>query len=194
MAMRRLVMWLLVLSVAVFILVLSTRARQGEPEAPPAAQNGFALISDAFADGGPIPALYTADGRNISPPLAWQNVPDGTVSFALIMEDPDAPLGIFVHWVICDMPAVARSLPEDIPHAETVPGKVRAIQGTNSFHKAGYGGPDPPKGKPHRYVFTLYALDETVDLPGGLSKRQLQAAMKGHELGRAGLTGVYGRQ
>ena len=187
-------MWLLVLSVAVFILVLSTRTRRGEPEAPPAAENGFALTSDAFADGEPIPALYTADGRDISPPLAWQNVPDGTASFALIMKDPDARLGIFVHWVICDIPAMTRFLPEDIPHGGTVPRKVSAIQGTNSFHKAGYGGPDPPKGKPHRYVFTLYALDETVDLPGGLSQRQLQAAMKGHELGRATLTGVYGRQ
>jgi Raf kinase inhibitor-like YbhB/YbcL family protein len=149
------------------------------------------LTSTAFQEGATIPEQYTADGHNVSPPLKWQNPPAGTRSLALICEDPDAPRGTFTHWVAFNLPAESRELPEGIPPEATLP--IGLAQGTNDFGRAGYGGPKPPPGKPHRYVFKLYALDRPLDMQPGATKAQLLAAMKGHVLGEAQLQGTYAR-
>jgi Raf kinase inhibitor-like YbhB/YbcL family protein len=149
------------------------------------------LTSPAFREGDAIPQQYTGDGRNISPPLAWRNPPAGTRSLALTCEDPDAPRGTFTHWVVFNLPAELRELGESIPAETTLPNGM--AQGTNDFGQAGYGGPKPPPGKPHRYVFTLYALDQPLDVQPGATKAQLLAAMKGHVLGEAQLLGTYAR-
>jgi Raf kinase inhibitor-like YbhB/YbcL family protein len=149
------------------------------------------LTSTAFGEGEPIPEQYTGDGRNASPPLQWQDPPAGTHNLALICEDPDAPRGTFTHWVAFNLPADSRGLGEGVPAETTLPDGT--AQGVNDFGKVGYGGPKPPPGKPHRYVFTLYALDGPLDLRPGATRSQLLAAMKGHVLGEARLTGTYGR-
>ena len=149
------------------------------------------LTSTAFQEGQPIPRQYTGDGQNISPPLKWQDPPAGTRSLALICEDPDAPRGTFTHWLIFNLPAEARELSEGIPAETTLTNG--AAQGTNDFGKAGYGGPKPPPGKPHRYIFKLYALDRPLDVQPGATKAQLLAAMKGQVLGEAQLLGTYAR-
>jgi Raf kinase inhibitor-like YbhB/YbcL family protein len=149
------------------------------------------LTSTAFQEGGSIPKQCTADGRNVSPALKWQDPPAGTRSLALICEDPDAPRGTFTHWVIFNLPAESRELGEGVPAEPTLPNG--ATQGTNDFSKVGYGGPSPPPDKPHRYSFKLYALDRTLDLQPGATKAQLLAAMKDHVLSEAQLIGKYGR-
>jgi hypothetical protein len=143
------------------------------------------LKSPAFAEGGAIPRQYTCDGADRSPPLAWSGVPAGSQALALIVDDPDAPGKVWVHWVLYDMPPDRTELPENaVPDG--------AVQGTNDFRKTSYGGPCPPGGT-HRYVFTLYALDAPLKLPAGASKEQVLAAMEGHVLGQARLTGRYAR-
>ena len=149
------------------------------------------LTSTAFRDGQSIPTKYTADGRNISPPLAWTDPPAGTKSFALICEDPDAPRGTFTHWIVFNLPAESRELSEGVPAEATLANGT--AQGTNDFRKVGYGGPAPPPGKPHRYVFKLFALDQPLGLRAGASRDELLAAVKGHVVGEARLTGKYGR-
>jgi Raf kinase inhibitor-like YbhB/YbcL family protein len=149
------------------------------------------LTSAAFQGGQPIPRQYTGDGRNISPPLTWRDPPAGTRSLALVCEDPDAPRGTFTHWVAFNLPAESRELGEGVPAEPTLPNGT--VQGTNDFGRAGYGGPKPPPGKPHRYVFQLYALDRPLDVPPGATKAQLLVAMKGHILGAAQLVGTYAR-
>jgi Raf kinase inhibitor-like YbhB/YbcL family protein len=149
------------------------------------------LTSTGFLEGALIPERYTGDGRNISPPLKWQNPPAGTRSLALICEDPDAPRGTFTHWVAFNLPADSRELGEGVPAEATLPDGT--AQGTNDFGKAGYGGPKPPPGKPHRYVFKLYALDRPLDVRPGATRAQLLAAMKDHVLGEAQLVGTYAR-
>mgnify|MGYP000108931619 CR=1 FL=1 len=151
------------------------------------------LSSPAFGPGEEIPALYTCDGDDASPPLSWENPPDGTVTFALKMTDPDAPIGTFTHWLICEIPASARQLPEGMGRSSGRQA-FRAIEGQNDFRRAGYGGPCPPKGKPHRYFFHLYALDEKLDMPANFTKSQLDAAMRGHILADAQLMGTYARK
>jgi Raf kinase inhibitor-like YbhB/YbcL family protein len=149
------------------------------------------LSSKGFAQGQPIPAHYTGDGSDLSPPLAWRDPPEGTVSFALICDDPDAPRGTFTHWLLFNLPAQVRELSEGIPAEGTLPNG--AAQGKNDFGKAGYGGPAPPPGKPHRYYFKLFALGKRLDLKPGTTKAQLQKAMEGHILAEATLMGTYGR-
>ncbi len=149
------------------------------------------LTSNAFTEGQPIPRTYTADGKDASPPLRWADPPANTQAFALICEDPDAPRKTWTHWVLFNLPAGTRELPEGASREGQMPGG--ALQGTNDFHKTGYGGPAPPPGRPHRYFFKLYALDAPVKLQAGASKDQLLAAMKGHVLGEAQLMGTYGR-
>jgi Raf kinase inhibitor-like YbhB/YbcL family protein len=151
------------------------------------------VSSTAFAEGETIPKKYTDDGDNVSPPLQWSGAPPGTQSFALIADDPDAPLGTWVHWVIFNLPAGAPGLPEGVPTQPDLEAGVR--QGKNSFRdeNIGYGGPSPPKGKPHRYFFKVYALDTPLNLPGGATKAQVEAAMKGHVLAQGQLMGKYGR-
>lgn len=178
-----------VVPVIMALLLASCQSKQ-----PPVQRGGgkmdIRLTSTAFAEGGIIPRKYTCDGADVSPPLAWDNVPDGTKSFALICDDPDAPMGTWVHWVLFNLPADVRSLPEAVPPDKELSNGAR--QGTNDFRKIGYGGPCPPRGT-HRYYFKLYALDTTLDLPAGSSKAQLLKAMEGHVLAEGQLMGKYGR-
>jgi Raf kinase inhibitor-like YbhB/YbcL family protein len=152
----------------------------------------FELTSTGFHQGEAIPARYTADGDNVSPPLKWTDPPAGTRSLALICDDPDAPRGTFTHWVIFNIPAESREMGEGVPTTATLPNGT--LQGKNGFGRVGYGGPSPPAGKPHRYVFTLYALSLPLDLPAGATKEDVLAALGGQVLGEAQLTGTYARQ
>jgi len=152
----------------------------------------FTLTSSAFAEGQAIPRHYTCDGPNVSVPLDWSDPPAGTESFALIADDPDAPGGTWVHWVLYGLPGQSRRLPEGVPAKKTLPDGSK--QGMNDFRKIGYGGPCPPRGPAHRYLFTLYAVDRAVDLPPGVTKAQLLNAIKGHTLGEAQLMGTYRRE
>ncbi len=150
------------------------------------------LTSTAFQEGTMIPKQCTADGKDLSPPLQWSAVPAKTKSFALIVDDPDAPRkDPWVHWVVYDLPANMHELGEGIPNIDDVPGGGK--QGKNDFNKIGYGGPSPPPGKPHRYYFKLYALDSTLDLPAGASKQDVEQAMKGHIVAQGQLMAKYGR-
>jgi Raf kinase inhibitor-like YbhB/YbcL family protein len=149
------------------------------------------LTSTAFGEGANIPKPYTGDGKDESPPLRWPDPPQGTKSFALICDDPDAPRGTWVHWVLFNLPADQRELEEAVPRQETLASGAR--QGKNDFGKIGYGGPAPPPGKPHRYFFKLYAVDAMLDLAAGATKAQLLEALKGHILAEGQLMGQYGR-
>jgi len=147
--------------------------------------------SQAFKPGGMIPAKYTCDGADTSPPLTWSDPPAGTKSFALIMDDPDAPVGIWVHWVIWNIPATARALEESVPKTASLPNGAR--QGTNDFKRIGYGGPCPPSGT-HRYFFKLYALGTTLSLPPETTKSVLEDTMRRHILAQSELIGKYARR
>jgi hypothetical protein len=148
------------------------------------------LESTAFTDDGMIPSQYTCDGQDISPDLSWDAPPTGTQSLALIVDDPDAPGQIFVHWVLYDIPPEVQQLPKAIaPQATLLNG---GTQGKNDFGNLGYGGPCPPSGI-HHYFFRLYALDRELGLEAGATKAQLQAAMGGHILAAAELIGRYSR-
>jgi Raf kinase inhibitor-like YbhB/YbcL family protein len=147
------------------------------------------VTSTAFKDNETIPKEYTGDGRDASPPLQWSGAPDGVKSYALICDDPDAPRGTWVHWVLCNLPADVRELPEGA--GKNSP--AGALQGKNDFGKIGYGGPAPPKGKPHHYFFKLYALDAALDLKEGATKADLEKAMKGRVLAHGQIVGQYGR-
>ena len=149
------------------------------------------LKSSAFQSGAEIPRKYTCDANDVSPSLSWDKMPAGTKAFALIADDPDAPVGIWVHWVIFDLPGDTKELVEGIPTSETL--AKGAKQGVNDFRKVGYGGPCPPPGVPHRYFFKLYALDAPTNLKRRATKQQLLDAMKGHVLGEAELMGRYKR-
>jgi Raf kinase inhibitor-like YbhB/YbcL family protein len=149
------------------------------------------VTSPAFEEGGMIPSKYTCDGEDISPPLQWEAVPDGTISIALISDDPDAPMGTWVHWVLYNLPADARQLEEDITSDEVLPNGAK--QGTTDFGRIGYGGPCPPGGV-HRYFFKVYALDVEVKSAPGVTKEQLLKAMEGHILAQGQLMGKYQRQ
>jgi len=149
------------------------------------------VSSSAFAEGGLIPPKYTCDGSDISPPLQWDSVPEGTRSIALISDDPDAPMGTWVHWVLFNLPGETRELEENIPGDETLPNGAK--QGVSDFGRIGYGGPCPPSGT-HRYFFKIYALDTEAALSAGANKRQLLKAMEGHILGQGQLIGKYKRQ
>ncbi|MBI4496425.1 MAG: YbhB/YbcL family Raf kinase inhibitor-like protein [Chloroflexi bacterium] len=152
----------------------------------------FDLMSSAFQMGQSIPARFTCDGHNVSPPLAWNGNPEATRALALIMDDPDAPGGVFTHWVLFNLPADLRGLAEAVPPTEQAPDG--SMQGRNDFGKIGYGGPCPPEGSPHRYRFTLYALGRPLLLAPGASKSDLLEAMQGHILAQAELVGAYRRQ
>jgi Raf kinase inhibitor-like YbhB/YbcL family protein len=151
----------------------------------------FMLRSSAFEAGSVIGRAYTCDGRDINPPLRWENPPGGTRSYALICDDPDAPMGTWVHWVIYNIPAAARELAEGLPAREKSPDG--SLQGQNDFGRIGYGGPCPPRGKPHRYFFRLYALDAVPGLGPGATRKALLKAIEGHVLAQAELMGSYGR-
>ncbi len=150
------------------------------------------LTSSAFADGAAIPARHTCQGEDLSPPLAWSQPPVGTVSLALVVDDPDAPAGDWVHWVLYNLPGDATTLPEGV--AKTLSPAGGALQGKNDFNTLGYNGPCPPRGTPHRYFFKLYALDRRLDLAAGATKANLLQAMRGHILDQGQLMGAYQRK
>ena len=152
---------------------------------------GFAIFSSSFQNGGNIPKKFTCDGSDVSPQLSWSNPPASTKSFAVISDDPDAPVGTWTHWVLFDLPPQTNTLPESLPKADKVPSG--GSQGRNDFRKIGYGGPCPPAGKVHRYFFKLYALDRVLDLKPGASKSEVEQAMQGHILAKAELMGTYQR-
>jgi Raf kinase inhibitor-like YbhB/YbcL family protein len=149
------------------------------------------LSTTAFSNGSTIPKQYTCDGPDLSPPLAWSGTPAGTQSFALIADDPDAPVGTWVHWVLYNAPGAAHELAEGLKKQDQLPDGT--LQGRNDFRKIGYGGPCPPPGKPHRYFFKLYALDTKLNLKPGATKTEVESAMKGHVLGQAEYVGRFGR-
>jgi Raf kinase inhibitor-like YbhB/YbcL family protein len=152
---------------------------------------GFAVTSPSFENGGSIPKKFTCDGADVSPELQLAAPPPGTQSLALIADDPDAPVGTWVHWVLFDLPPETKALPEGVAKVDQPPTGGR--QGRNDFRKVGYGGPCPPPGKPHRYFFRVYALDAKVSLKPGASRQELDHAMRGHILGTGELMGKYQR-
>lgn len=149
---------------------------------------GLNLTSSAFPDGGLIPEVYTCDGQNTAPDLHWTDVPAGTQSFALIVEDVDAPSGVFTHWIVFNIPGITRQWNQDLTKLPVI------RQGNNSWGHSAYNGPcPPPTNKIHHYTFTLYALSSTLDLTSGVSAEQLRAALRRYTLGEATLTGIYRR-
>ncbi len=142
------------------------------------------IYSPDIKEGGPIPQKFTADGEDVSPKLVIEEVPENAKSLALICDDPDAPSGTWVHWVLWDIPPDVSELEE---------GADIGASGKNDFGKNGYGGPSPPPGKPHRYFFRLFALDQMLELPGDTTKAGLEDAMKGHVLAATQFFGTYGR-
>jgi Raf kinase inhibitor-like YbhB/YbcL family protein len=154
------------------------------------ANMAITITSTAFSEGGMIPRDYTCDGKDMSPPLAWTGVPEGAKSIALICDDPDAPMGTWVHWVIFNIPARIEDLPAGIPPEQVL--ENGATHGINDFRKFGYGGPCPPGGT-HRYYFKVYALDIELAEKPGITKAELLKAMEGHILAEGQLMGTYAR-
>ncbi|MGH7509146.1 MAG: YbhB/YbcL family Raf kinase inhibitor-like protein [Gemmatimonadales bacterium] len=149
------------------------------------------LTSPAFAHGTRIPVEYTCEGKDISPPLAWTGVPVETRSLALVCDDPDAPRGTWVHWVLYNLPTEVVELAPGVPRVPELPSGAR--QGRNDSGVIGYSGPCPPPGKPHRYFFRLYAIDIALGLPHGVTKAELEQALDQHILGQGTLMGTYQR-
>jgi Raf kinase inhibitor-like YbhB/YbcL family protein len=157
-----------------------------------AAMAEFKLSSPSFQNNQPMPAKYTGEGQDASPPLKWEGAPSNTKSFAVICDDPDAPGGAWVHWVIYNIPATTTELPEGVAKSDTVAG---AKQGVNDFGRVGYGGPMPPRGHGvHHYHFRLFALNVDPKLAPRVTRQQLEAAMSGKIVGQAELVGTYQRK
>jgi len=151
----------------------------------------FKLTSSAFASGTAVPDKYTCKGEDISPPLEWSGAPDKVATYAIVMDDPDAPSGTWVHWLIWNFPPSGSSMSADTPRLRNFDDGGR--QGRNSFGKIGYNGPCPPPGQTHRYFFRIYALDQKLDLQAGATRAQLDAAMKGHVLAQSEYMGTFHR-
>jgi Raf kinase inhibitor-like YbhB/YbcL family protein len=151
---------------------------------------GFSLASDALEHGGAIPPQFTCDGEDLSPGLTWEQAPAGTRSLALLLEDPDAPGGTWVHWVLYNIPAEAQSINAQIREPSDLPGGTQV--GENSWGETAYGGPCPPRGE-HRYIFTLFALDTELELDGGVTGKILRSAISEHILSKTELMGTYSR-
>jgi Raf kinase inhibitor-like YbhB/YbcL family protein len=181
------VMWLLL----ILCTLVACQGGVEEPQVLDTTGANLKVESSAFQAGEDIPARYTCDGDDVSPPLSWSEPPAGTQSLALICDDPDAPAGTWTHWVLFNLPATARSLSEGIPPDGVVEGV--GAHGSNSWGRLGYGGPCPPGGAAHRYLFKLVALDTRLDLPAGASKEDLERSMEGHIRAEGQLTGSYGR-
>jgi Raf kinase inhibitor-like YbhB/YbcL family protein len=185
----------------IFVLILSlwvcprlTLLAGAPPAVAPAPETrkmAFAISSPSFPPGGDIPKKFTCDGADVSPELSWSSPPEGTKSFVLIADDPDAPSGTWTHWVVFNIPADSKSLREGVSRVDELPGGER--QGRNDFHKIGYNGPCPPPGKAHRYFFKLFAMNEKLDMKPGASRPELEQAMQGHALGNAEWMGKYRR-
>lgn len=188
-------------TLAVYVFAVAPNASLVAAQTPAKSAPGFKLEASAVKPGGDIPAKYTCSGEDVSPALTWTNPPAGTKSFALIVEDPDAPGGTFTHWLVIGMKAEARELPEGINKTGNIlqgdPKKgAGGTQQTNDFGRVGYNGPCPPPGKPHRYFFRLYALDSILNLRASRSvtKRAVEEAMKGHIVAEVDVMGKYQRQ
>ncbi len=193
---RRIIMrWkrsLLMIAAAVFVFGCEEREQERTGKKGGTTMD-IKVTSTAFEESGMIPAKYTCDGEDISPPLKLESVPEGTRSIALIADDPDAPMGTFVHWVLFNLPADTRELAENMPKKERL--ENGAIQGETDFgkKKEGYGGPCPPSGT-HRYYFKVYALDAMLDLGPDAKKKDVEKAMEGHILAQGQLMGQYQSQ
>lgn len=178
-----------VLRCLIGLLILSMLVGcKGQVETQPeegAADMTIQITSTAFKEGDKIPRMYTCDDINVSPALSWTGVPSGTASLTLIMDDPDAPSGTWVHWVLYN-------LTPDVAGLEQAKAGV-GVEGKNDFNRSGYGGPCPPRGANHRYFIKIYAVDTQLDLKSGATKAQVEAAMRGHILAQGQLMGRYGR-
>jgi Raf kinase inhibitor-like YbhB/YbcL family protein len=172
------------LTLVIFMVAVSARVRGQQA-------SKLELKTTSFDPGGFIPKRFTCEAADVSPALSWSDPPAGTQSFAIIEDDPDAPSGTFVHWLVYDLPAGSRRLPEALPGSDQMAGGGR--QGTNDFSRTGYSGPCPPPGKPHRYFIRLYALDGKLNLRPAATRRELDNAMQGHILARAELMGRFKR-
>ncbi len=150
------------------------------------------ITSTAFTHGATIPVVHTCDGKDVSPPLRWSGAPAATKSYVLIADDPDAPVGTWVHWLVYDLSPGSAGLAENVSKALSLPDGAK--QGINSFRRPGYGGPCPPHGKAHRYFFRLYALDGLLGLKPGADRAELEAAMRGRVLASAEVMGTYARK
>jgi len=182
----------LIMAAFIFLPFFSQCQAQKGKEAKKKNKDTIVVTSNAFKHTSTIPEKYTCDGEDISPPLSWSGIPDSTKSIALICDDPDAPMGTFVHWVIFNIPPEFEGLDANVPKAAVL--KSGVAQGKNSTGRFGYMGPCPPRGKPHRYFFKVYALDKKLELKPGIDKKKLLRAMKGHVLARGELMGYYGRK
>lgn len=174
-----------ILAVGLLLVLAGCKREQAVPALEGAVDMSIQITSTAFKEGENIPRIYTCDDQNISPPLSWSGVPQGSLSLALIIEDPDAPSGTFDHWVLFNLPPDLSSLSQD--------NRTVGTPGKNGFGRVGYGGPCPPRGSNHRYYFKLFALDTDVVLKSGASKAQLESAMRGHILAQGQLMALYGR-
>ncbi len=181
--------WSLTLG-ALFLLLSACRAPAETPPATREVRMGLSVSSPAFMAGQPIPSRYSCKGEDVSPPLTWSGAPPQTRAFALIMDDPDAPMGTWVHWVIFNIPAGASGLAEALPREGRL--SDGSLQGRNSWGRIGYNGPCPPSGT-HRYFFKLYALDTALTLPAGADKGQLLSAMQGHILAQGEWMGTFSK-
>ena len=173
------------------LAVFACSGDDDEPAVDAGVSAGIVVTSTAFSEGTAIPIRYTCDDDDVSPPLSWTGVPEGTRSLALISDDPDAR-GTWVHWVLYGIPVGVDGLSEAVVAADVT--AMGAKDGTNDFKKLGYGGPCPPKGSPHRYLFKIFALDVELDLDGGAEKKELLEAIEGHVLASGQLMGTYQRQ
>jgi Raf kinase inhibitor-like YbhB/YbcL family protein len=177
------------------LLLLTTAACRNSAlqsaQGPDPSKSGFRIESAAFKEGAFIPARFSCQGENVSPPLKWTDPPAGARSFVLVVDDPDAPGGTWTHWVVFNLPAQTRAMEENVPKQDELANG--GLQGLTSFGSVGYGGPCPPPGKAHRYFFRLYALDTVLSLKTGATREDVVAALKGHTLGEAQLMGRYKR-
>lgn len=151
----------------------------------------IAIASEIISDGSKIPLKYTCDDGDISPPLIWDLIPENTESFAILCEDPDAPGGTFIHWILFNIPPDTKELPAGIKEEKKLDNG--AIHGQNDFGRLGYGGPCPPSGTEHRFIFKIFALDTMLNLKSGISINQFSNAIQGHVLDKGELIGMYGR-
>ena len=178
------------------VLMLSAGCSNGgakeKKPGPGKGKSAMKITSSAFKYEGMIPAKFTCDGDDINHDLTWSDVPAGTQTLALINDDPDAPVGLWVHWILYNVPAGSKGLPEGVVKSARIL-EDGTMQGINSWGRIGYGGPCPPSGT-HRYFFKLYALDAKLDLDPGAKKDQVEKAMKGHILAEAVLMGKYSRK
>jgi len=180
----------IVAAAAVGVYIFTSKGVDNPEELISGVELRFTLESPGFADGEPIPSIYSHEAGDLSPPLSWSDAPEDVACFVLIVYDPDAPAGIFYHWLLYDIPADLDGLPSGVPHEETT---EYGVQGRNDYGTIGYGGPYPPTGETHRYVFLLLALDRRLELPPGSTAREVLNACVGHVIAYAKLVGTYGR-